>query len=355
MNTDGVAVDGVHIYWADPGLDTIGRANLDGSAVDHAFVTGATGAFGLAIDASHIYWTKFGGTSIGRANLDGSNVNPNFIATGAMPWGLTVNASRIYWANGGDGTIGRALLDGTGAVNNFITGTSQPAGVAVDGSFIYWSMSGMGKIARANLLDGSNPNQDFIVGANSPREIALDSSHIYWANYNTGTVGRANLDGSGANQSFIMAASVNSAEGVAVDGLPQPPQAGVPGAAPPAFGAQTLVTLSLAAKRTSATGPLEIRVSNANGFVVAGQLSGESVKRVSVARKRRIKLKPKSFQVAARGRKTVELRLPRVLRRLLKRTKVVKLRLAANVRDPAGNVRTVKKRFSPKLKKARRR
>jgi hypothetical protein len=127
------------------------------------------------------------------------------------------------------------------------------------------------------------------------------------------------------------------------------------GTTPAAFGARTLVTLRLAAERIPAKGPLKVRVSNANDFLVTGRLSGETVNRVLVTRKRRVKLKARSFRVAAHARKTVRLRLPKVLRRLLKRNGKLKLRLTAKVKDPAGTTRTVKKRVTPKLKKKRRR
>ena len=68
-------------------------------------------------------------------------------------------------------------------------------------------------------------------------------------------------------------------------------------------------------------------------------------------RKKRVKLKAKSFKVAANSRKTVKLKLPASLRRVLKRTGKLSLRLTARVKDPAGNARTVKKKVTPRLKR----
>jgi Ca2+-binding RTX toxin-like protein len=127
---------------------------------------------------------------------------------------------------------------------------------------------------------------------------------------------------------------------------------GVPGTL--AFGAKTLVTLQLAAKQIPAGGPIKIRVVNANGFVVTGAVSGQTTKPVTVSRKRRVKLKAKSFSVAANSRKTVNLKLPAALKRTLKRTGKLSLRLTARVKDPAGNTRTVKRKVTPKLKRKRR-
>ena len=44
----GVAVSGNHIYWADAQDNTIGRANLDGTHVNQAFIAGASEPCGIA-------------------------------------------------------------------------------------------------------------------------------------------------------------------------------------------------------------------------------------------------------------------------------------------------------------------
>jgi uncharacterized protein YjbI with pentapeptide repeats len=96
----GVAVDSQHIYWTEltaspPGIPaggSIGRASIDGTGADPSFITGAATPFGITVDSAHIYWTNnfncdyqtqpasgcTGGT-IGRANLDGSAVNQAFV------------------------------------------------------------------------------------------------------------------------------------------------------------------------------------------------------------------------------------------------------------------------------------
>ena len=72
---------------------------------------------------------------------------------------------------------------------------------------------------------------------------------------------------------------------------------------------------------------------------------------MSVSRKRRINLKAKAFTVGANARRTVSLRLPNGLGRLLQRKRKLSLRLTATVKDPAGRTRTVKKTVEPRLKK----
>jgi hypothetical protein len=131
------------------------------------------------------------------------------------------------------------------------------------------------------------------------------------------------------------------------------PDGGAPGGgeAPAAFGARTLVTLVLATKRIPARGPLKIRVANANGFEITGKLSGRTVSYASAARRRPVKLKAKAFRVGAQARKTIRLRLPKALGRLLQRKGRLRLRLTAKVKDPAGNTRTVRKTVTPRLRR----
>ena len=65
----------------------IARANIDGTGVDHSFITGVYQAYGVAVDFEHLYWVndQFGCTppacrrTIGRANLDGSGVLQDII------------------------------------------------------------------------------------------------------------------------------------------------------------------------------------------------------------------------------------------------------------------------------------
>ena len=118
-----------------------------------------------------------------------------------------------------------------------------------------------------------------------------------------------------------------------------------------AFGSKTLVTLRLGAPRIRARGPLPIRVANANGFAVTGSVSGKTTGPVVVSRRRVVRLRARSFSVAANARKTVKLKLPAPLKRLLARTGKLSLRLTMKVKDPAGNTRTVKKRVTVRLKR----
>ena len=224
--TAGVAVDGSHLYWANYAGHSIGRSNLDGTDPEQSFITGANFPIGVAVDGSHVYWANnAGGGSIGRADLNGSNVEQNFIAAPTAT-GVAVDGTYIYWAENLGDKIGRAKLSGSEVDHSFITGASHPYGVAVDAGHVYWTNEENGTIGRANL-NGTEVNQSFIsplpeeeeveeeeIGGESRYGIAVDAGHIYWANDSSAEIGRANLDGSGFNPSFIFPAT---AFGVAVD------------------------------------------------------------------------------------------------------------------------------------------
>ena len=220
----GIAVDGDYIYWADRAGGAIGRANLDGTNVQENFIP-ATLPESVAVDSDHIYWTNSqpGPDTIGRANLDGTAVDQSFITTADITFGIAVNASHIYWANYSGDAIGRANLDGTGATQNLMPAGGTPQGVAVGPGHVYWANYGMAtsSIARANL-DGSSPDLDFIPGQSNPYGIAVNSTHVYWVNHDVNAVSRATLDGGTIAPSFV---SADYPWAVAVDALPLPPPA----------------------------------------------------------------------------------------------------------------------------------
>jgi hypothetical protein len=81
----GIAVAGGHIYWTNGRF--VGRASIDGTGVNRRFIRTPGGSCGIAVYHGHIYWGQSTDrpppsiTMIGRANLDGSAVN-NHLITG---------------------------------------------------------------------------------------------------------------------------------------------------------------------------------------------------------------------------------------------------------------------------------
>ena len=187
-----VTVDGNYIYWTENvASGGIARANLDGSGVNHDFIK-ANAPYGVAVGADHVYWSNWTapwgidmGTTVGRAKLDGTEVNQAFVTGAQLPQGIAVDASHIYWANtqwplvGRYGAIGRASLLGSDPIQDFMWVSA--CGVDVDSKFLYWAetsnttSTGLPLIGRANL-DGTDGDLNFIRGTGSGScAIAVDA------------------------------------------------------------------------------------------------------------------------------------------------------------------------------------
>ncbi len=125
------------LFWTDSDLNTIQRANLDGSGVEEV-VNDLGDPVPIAIDVTggKMYWidtvSGFSGTTaIRRANLDGSEVE-NLVTTGlSLPKdiALDVGDGKLYWVQ--TDSIQRANLDGSG-IENVLPDLPGPDALALD-------------------------------------------------------------------------------------------------------------------------------------------------------------------------------------------------------------------------------
>jgi hypothetical protein len=216
------------VYWASGGQTTIGRAKLNGTGVNNAFISGLSNVGGVAVDSKYIYWTQ-GSTatsSIGRANLDGSGVNPNFIphAAGVQDFdpfpahaAIAVNSSAIFWGNSGSGYVGKANLDGSSPTGTLVlTGPDPACGIAADQNYVYWLDVGLGQSVGRATVNGGDRQTNFISGATGSCGVAVDPSFLYWGS-TTKAIGRAPVGGGAANNNFVPSAvaAANDVCGVA--------------------------------------------------------------------------------------------------------------------------------------------
>lgn len=236
----GVALAAGSVYWATP--EAIVRRQFEGENLyPAAVVPHLSDACGLTTDGSHLFWGNYGHPpsapgqgSIGRANLDGSEANSAFIAGLERPCGLATDGQRLYWLERGyfqSGTsIGRANLDGSAAEPGFFGLTSgvTGCGIAASGGYLYWAERD--SIARLNLALGE-PEPEFIPHLGTVEGIAVQGGQIYWVSDLSGTgtsdIGRAHLDGSGVEPAWISVAE-RELGGVAVDPQPTPPALTLP-------------------------------------------------------------------------------------------------------------------------------
>jgi virginiamycin B lyase len=156
-----VAVNGSKIYFSRTNqLDGFIRSvNLDGSENNNVItMSGVSSApEGLALDATHLYWTNPGKNTIGRSNLNGSGIEQSFIPDAGQPQGLAVDAAHLYWSaaqetlpNPGndlyrfdaetgvlDDLTKEDTADENGAEVKGVLGTST------DGSYVYFAANGV--------------------------------------------------------------------------------------------------------------------------------------------------------------------------------------------------------------------
>ena len=214
---EGVAVDSKFIYWAERGMNRIGRANLDGTGVDPGFIsTGTVSPVGIAVNSSGIYWGGGGATGmIGHANLDGGNPDNSFInfGPGHSLCGIAADQSFVYWqdTNPAVSAIGRAPAGGGTATTNFVPLSATGCGIAVDPSFIYWGAAN--KSVGRVPIGGGAPDESFIPNATPsnlfthPDGVAVNPQYVFWSDdshpVGSNLIGRANLNGAGPNPSLI--------------------------------------------------------------------------------------------------------------------------------------------------------
>ena len=82
-------IDSEHIFWAnrDPGNAAIGRADIDGTGVDPAFIQLVTEPFGIVLDGVHVYWTNEGAHRQGRTGRIGRRRRRRSVHPGPA-WGI---------------------------------------------------------------------------------------------------------------------------------------------------------------------------------------------------------------------------------------------------------------------------
>jgi hypothetical protein len=224
------------MYWSEPGIGAIRRANIDGSGPIETLASAgdAGGGIALDIDAGKMYFCA-GSTPLGsptsnpricRANLDGSGQEDLVTNNLFHPVGIALDTLRgkVYWTDlegnlDGTGQIQRANLDGSN-VETLLTGIDEANGIAVDpiGERIYWPELATKKIQRANLA--GTGVQDLVTGLDTPATIAVDVADrkMYWtdglASGQVNRITRANLDGSEVE---VIVSGVGFPWGVAVE------------------------------------------------------------------------------------------------------------------------------------------
>jgi hypothetical protein len=166
VDTSGdIAVDSGHIYvssFAAGGKSSfIYRYELDGSGSPFSgnypiSMSGVSSAASIAVDDSNLYWTNPTLSEIGRAELDGSNRDSDFITDASLPEDLSVDSGHLYWSasqklvsnlgtdlyryDHADGKLQDLTIDHEDRNGMEVQGV---VGVSQDGSFVYFAANGV--------------------------------------------------------------------------------------------------------------------------------------------------------------------------------------------------------------------
>ena len=204
-------LDQGRLYWTGA-RGTIQRANLNGTNVEDLFAPKVRWPYGMALDVGRgkMYWSDPIVGSIQRADLDGSGIEV-LVSELDDPRGIALIAgSKIYWADSGTGKIQAAGLDGS-QVEDIVTGLDRPNAIALDRgrSKIYWTDEDIIPYTRGPYTNGAAIQRSNLDGSHieniatmhyTSGYLALDGgrSKIYWTNGTDfyGTIQRSNLDGS---------------------------------------------------------------------------------------------------------------------------------------------------------------
>src|SRR5688572_2331181 len=86
-----------YIYWttSDELNSRVGRAELNGGAANHSFITGAQHSAGVASNGTYVFWGNAAPGRVGRANVNGTGVNQSFLADGCGAFAQAANATHV--------------------------------------------------------------------------------------------------------------------------------------------------------------------------------------------------------------------------------------------------------------------
>jgi RHS repeat-associated protein len=132
----------------------ISRADVGGTNINLAFIATAVGPTGLTSDANFLYWSNYTNSTIGRAALNGTGVDQAYVVSPSTaaadllnPVGIAVNGSYVYMTNLDLSKIGRAAFAGAGdQLTIFLDGqevVNNPGSATVVSAARYYSGSGL--------------------------------------------------------------------------------------------------------------------------------------------------------------------------------------------------------------------
>lgn len=142
-------------------------------------------AWGLGVDDKHVYWTEPFVARIVRANRDGSDVVT--LASGVprsnLPWDLAVDDAYVYWGSA-DQVLFRCKIGGCANAPTVLGETPRPPKfLMVDATHLYWVTDHDGDATVQRMPKEGGPVQALIRPGElgQVNSIALDDDDVYTA------------------------------------------------------------------------------------------------------------------------------------------------------------------------------
>jgi hypothetical protein len=105
-----VTVYGTQVFWTDLTTNAVYQSSTDGGGAQS--IAGGTQPEGIATDGVNVYFTDRGSGAIGSGSVDkvpvGGGGSSTVAPSQSYAWGVAVDATYVYWTAAIDGTVNRA-------------------------------------------------------------------------------------------------------------------------------------------------------------------------------------------------------------------------------------------------------
>ena len=188
----GITYDASFVYFTSQGTPASGYTDGavlkvpigggDGGA-PIALATGRPKPQAIAVDGLDVYWLEPGATTSGAllsCPLAGCPSNTPKVIYGmlALPYGLALDATNVYLTTSAGGQV-LSFAKSTGASNILADSQDEPSGIAVIGGSVYWATTGGGLIQATPTAGGTSSHVATTMGA--PQAVAADAVNVYWS------------------------------------------------------------------------------------------------------------------------------------------------------------------------------
>uniref|UniRef100_A0A8C5BBN8 EGF-like domain-containing protein n=1 Tax=Gadus morhua TaxID=8049 RepID=A0A8C5BBN8_GADMO len=193
-------------FFSFPTPQTISRAFMNGSALEHVVEFGLDYPEGMAVDwlGKNLYWADTGTNRIEVAKLDGQHRQVLVWKDLDSPRALALDPAEgfMYWTEwGGKPKIDRAAMDGTGRLT-LVPDVGRANGLTIDYAErrLYWTDLDTTLIESSNMLGKERE----VIADDLPHPFGLTQyqDYIYWTDWSQRSIERANKT-SGRNRTVI--------------------------------------------------------------------------------------------------------------------------------------------------------